>query len=95
MDKLLATLLNTSWGRSFIGWTSIASFVSMVGIGWAYLGLLEEYQDCERRFNQHVIDNAKKEEDRWQERIADLKQMHALQDSMMNSLTNKYMRRKK
>lgn len=89
MDKLLATLLNTSWGRSFIGWTTVASFVSMVSIGVAYLGLLADYQDCEKRFNTHVVESSKVEELRWRERIADLKAMHARQDSIFNAINNR------
>lgn len=88
MDKLLATLLNTSWGRSFIGWTTIASFVSMVSVGWAYWDLLKDYQTCEKRFQDHVIQTAVKEEARWRERIAELRDMHARHDSIMNSITN-------
>lgn len=93
MDKLLSTLLSTPWGRSFIGGTYIVWFMAMVGVGWAYLDLLDDYQGCELRLNEELKAQAVREEARWLDRIAELKALHARQDSIMINQTQKRKRK--
>lgn len=86
MDKLLARLLDTPWGRSFIGWTCIGSFVAMAAVGWAYLKLLDDYK---RAMESKGVELQKC----WEDRMADMKALHARQDTIQLMYSNSRKRR--
>lgn len=81
MDRILSTLLSTPWGRSFIGWTSIASFLAMLAMGWAYLRLQDDCSEKDKARDAAL-------ERCWQERVLDMKAFHARQDSIEERLNN-------
>lgn len=94
MDKILGMLLSTPWGRSFVGWTSISAWMLVVGIGWAYLSLLDDYKDSERRKAIELESASKKLEKCWDDRNADLKYFHARQDTL-DVLPSKFIKKRR
>ena len=89
MQKILSLLLSTTWGRSFIGWTSIASFVSMVGIGMAYLALLQDYKTCQNEKTKILVQFSAEKDVFWSKKEADLNALHARQDTMFQLIQKK------
>lgn len=92
MDKILATLFQTSWGRSIIGWTCIASFAFTSAMGWAYLGLFSDYKALELRAEMEREAINKKLEECWKLRHQDLVGFHQRQDTL-ELINNKKRRR--
>lgn len=82
MDKLISALLSTPFGRSLIGWTCAAFFAIAAAVGAAYLSLLNDYK-------QDMKDGKDREVKVWEDRVRDLKELHARQDSIAEKIANK------
>lgn len=85
MDKLIATLLSTNWGKSLIGWTMLAFFSLAIAIGVAYLDLLKDYKNDMRA-------GKAREAQIWEDRVNDLKYFHQRQDDLQSQIMQKQQR---
>lgn len=89
MDEILNKLLSSKWGRSYIGFPVIVLLCVIAGLGWAYYDLLKDYQEAEVRHKKDIQDYAAANERCWEERLADMRALHARQDSIIYKIRKK------
>jgi hypothetical protein len=61
MDKLLATLISTAWGRNLIMWFFAVLVLGIACLSWAYIKLQSDLAACN---DAHMVDQRKWSEER-------------------------------
>ncbi len=54
MDKLLASLISTAWGRNLIMWFFAVLVLGIASLSWAYIAIQEELRRCNDEHLQEV-----------------------------------------
>lgn len=70
MDKLLASLISTAWGKNLIMWFFAVLVVGIASLSWAYISLQKELARCNDDHLQEVRRFSDEKEKLIQENIA-------------------------
>ena len=70
MDKLLASLISTAWGKNLIMWFFAVLVVGIASLSWAYISLQAELRRCNDEHLQEVRRFSDEKEKLIQENIA-------------------------